>query len=1074
MRSVKDTFIVERTNTEASLTKIFSLQYGNTRIGQDEFEEETLLNDSELKDYNNISGIVALACLVYKYTNQEDFTIMYKTDLIRNLSFSINEKTEVDSIKTYVEECLNVKRNDVIVRKNVIDIIIDFSGSMEASYYSKSNMVFDIQVDENNRSRVSFRYKKSIYSKEYTVQLGAHWLKINEQINSTSMRVGEIYLLSEKEISAELDQIRDKFSYDDNYNYSIIDIYNKNIKEHFKEVAICDMQGEMTYEEVELYSNKIANLLQSNEISQGDIVAIIGERSRQMILAILGILKLGAVYVPIDIENPIARTTYILEDILPKRVIVLENVKELADLNNLLFLDDINNYPKEFQCAPVEPSNYAYILYTSGTTGEPKGVIIRHSSIVNLNNWFSKTYDLTENKNILHMTNISFDVSVEETIISILNFATIHIIPQSIKLDKEAFHEYMVKNNINIAQFVPVTMNELIMDVEKIESLRVIICGGEKLDDNLKNKIIGKGYRLFNHYGPTEFTVDAIACECQKDTNYLGRLIDNNEAYILDENGRLEPYGAVGELCLSGVGISEGYFNKAEITKEKFIWSELLKRKIYKTGDFGVMLQDGNIIFEGRKDHQVKINGLRIELEEIKTYFQKYTKISDVVIVKHDFYEQALCIFYKSNNTILLEDVKKYLDKYLPQYMIPKFFIKLQEWPVTSNGKINEKKLQQWEISHNYGYIAPRNKMEKEISHIWKRVLRMDKISIDSEFKDIGGGSLNVAILANEILKHYKVRLPLNVVFSSTIESMASQVVDVEFEKTIIDDQNFILLKKSKHSDKNLFFIHGGNGEAEVFMNLCNNMSANYNMWGIRADRLENYAPKNITLESIAQKYASKIESIQKQGPYYLIGWCIGGSVAFETALQLERRGKALGFFGMINSFAPDREFWGEIPDFSVQTEKEALGDFPEQALFKQIYAKEKFHSIKEVWLQLLDFYEKNNLSVAELKNYVYDDMDRAIPNFDADNITIQEIIYYINVLRTFDNVRALYKPDKKLKAKCDFFLATEEQAANASLWNEYCEQPISTHKVEGNNFSIFRYPQVHNFSIMLDELLIK
>ncbi|WP_313186261.1 thioesterase domain-containing protein [Lacrimispora sp.] len=234
--------------------------------------------------------------------------------------------------------------------------------------------------------------------------------------------------------------------------------------------------------------------------------------------------------------------------------------------------------------------------------------------------------------------------------------------------------------------------------------------------------------------------------------------------------------------------------------------------------------------------------------------------------------------------------------------------------------------------------------------------------------------------------------------------------------------------------------------------------------------KLDNYSPKNIKLEEIAQKYVQKIETVQKEGSYNIIGWCIGGSIAFEIALQLEKRGKELSFFGMINSFAPDREFWGEVPEFTISTEEDEIGNLPEYSTFKKKY--NKFDSIQDIWTKLLKLYEEIELPVEKLKKYVYDDMDRAIPNFDAENIKVQDIVYYINVLRTFDNVRALYMPTRKLKTQCYFFMATEEAAANALLWNKYCEEKIDLYNIEGNNFSVLRYPGVLDFSAILNEIL--
>lgn len=420
-----------------------------------------------------------------------------------------------------------------------------------------------------------------------------------------------------------------------------------------------------------------------------------------------------------------------------------------------------------------------------------------------------------------------------------------------------------------------------------------------------------------------------------------------------------------------------------------------------------------------------------------------------------------------------MEELKAYLYKYLPQYMVPNYFKKIMEWPLTPNKKIDKQLLSQWHCGSKLKkHIAPRDSKEKEIEKIWKRVLKQSKISIDEEFIDVGGDSLQATLLSNMLLEQFQIQIPLTEIFTCTISEMAKLIKENPQEQQIIKDENLILLKRGNDSQKNLFLIHAGNGEAEVFIDICDNISIDVNIWGIRADRQMDYSPRNVSLEKIAESYVKKIIKVQSNGKISLMGWCIGGSIAFEMALQLEAKGREIGFFGMINSFAPDIKFWGEVPEFTISSEVRKISRYPRFADFKDKITN--VQSIEEIWHKSIKFYQEIGLTANEMKGYVYDDMDRAIPNFEADNITAFDIIYYINVLRTFDNVRALYVPENKLRTQCYFFRATNEQAANISLWNQYCEKKIEVLDVEGDNFTVLRYPGVLHFANLLNDLLLR
>ncbi len=673
------------------INKKFVLLADNAnKINNDLFGRDELLGRYKAgKEYKE-NWLAALGSLIFKYTRKEQFILSYVDSSLTKrkilLNFDDNMKL-IDiimmirnAIKSsaflteYIED--SVEESSVLLEFCERKILEDKALENVRNTYS---LIFKISL-QSNSLQLFMNYKESIYIKEYAEQVGKYLGQIfNTILHDSSIKLKNILLDSEQNIMRQLKLIQDKdYRFEYEYNYSIPVMLEESIDMHSQRIAISDYMGSLTYKELQSLSNKMANLLLNRGVKKGDIVAIIGTRSRQTIISILGILKLGAIYVPIDQEIPSARINYILNDAQPKMIILNDDVTISDNIVNTISIKNIDFYSAKFSNVDIDGESIAYLLYTSGTTGNSKGVMIKHSSVVNLSKWFGIKYHMDRNRNVLHMTNISFDVSVEETITTLLNYGSIYIIPQEDKLDKIKFENYIKKNQINIAQFVPFTLRELLLNTEKIEALKAVICGGDKLDNKLKNNILEKGYNLYNHYGPTEFTVDATACTCEIESNYLGKPIANTEVFILDENNKLLPLGIPGELCLSGAGISAGYYNKPQITNEKFVWNETLKKKIYKTGDLASIMPDGNIKFIGRIDHQVKINGLRIELEEIEHYLLKYDGMQEAIVVvsNNNFGNKILIVYYKSDLLISIEKLKWHLYKYLPQYMVPNYYKK--------------------------------------------------------------------------------------------------------------------------------------------------------------------------------------------------------------------------------------------------------------------------------------------------------------------------------------------------------------------------------------------------------------
>jgi amino acid adenylation domain-containing protein len=592
----------------------------------------------------------------------------------------------------------------------------------------------------------------------------------------------------------------------------------------------------LTYNQLNEKSSQLARVLIERGVKPDTIVGIMVERSLEMIIGILGILKAGGAYLPIDPDYPEERINYMLKDSKVNILVIKNNNFSdfvVGDDIDIISIDEVidKNRPEGASIAPStllafypsSPTNLIYVIYTSGSTGQPKGVMIEHRSVVSLVTWYADTFNLYVNSHVALMSDYTFDVSVEDIFSTLTHGACLYIPFKEVVRDKYRFAGYINRYQINVINFVPTGLKEFLIGEEKLESLRVVISGGEKLENSLKDRLIDQGYPLFNCYGPTETTVDALMEKCSYKKVSLGKSINNNRAYVLARNWlQLQPIGAAGELGLSGIGLARGYLNQPELTAEKFdhdLWDYLdyqdfkkgekqktnkkflqggpggavfsksapsgrRRQNIYKTGDLVRRLPDGNIEFLGRIDHQVKIRGFRIEIGEIENQLLTCNQVKETIVLakENETGEKKLCAYVVSNNEhpFSVSGLKNYLSKRLPDYMIPNYFVEIARIPLTPNGKIDRKVLPgPAKREPTEDVVVPNNWLEMKLVKIWSGILGIEKkkISVFSNFFDLGGHSLKATSLAARISKELNVRLPLAEVFQApTIRELAGHL----------------------------------------------------------------------------------------------------------------------------------------------------------------------------------------------------------------------------------------------------------------------------------------------------------
>ncbi|MCU0289296.1 MAG: condensation domain-containing protein, partial [Acidobacteria bacterium] len=427
----------------------------------------------------------------------------------------------------------------------------------------------------------------------------------------------------------------------------------------------------------------------------------------------------------------------------------------------------------------------AYVMYTSGTTGNPKGILIEHRSVVNTVTWFGKHYDVRPGIHLLQLTDYTFDPSVEQIFGALVYGASLYVVAATAVGSAGQFARLVEQKQIYMINFVPTVLKQFLCseNASKLESLKVIISGGEKLADFLKNEILEKGYILYNQYGPTEITVDALAARCFIEKPVvMGKPITNCDVYVLGVDNAPVPIGVPGELNIAGSGLARGYLNNPELTAEKFISHPFKKgKRLYRSGDMVKWHNDGNIEFIGRSDRLIKIRGHRIESEEIENQLLTHPLIKEAVV---RFNEDIGMNAYLTAYFIVTDDLdayvlRKYLQDRLPSYMIPSYFMKVENIPLTPNGKIDWKNLPEPQLEQDNSYSLPRNETEKKLIDIWTEILEIENstIGIDANFFRLGGHSLNATILISRIHKSLNVHVPLAEVFKQpTVRGLAEYI----------------------------------------------------------------------------------------------------------------------------------------------------------------------------------------------------------------------------------------------------------------------------------------------------------
>lgn len=809
---------------------------------------------------------------------------------------------------------------------------------------------FDLMLEaaeSEDRIELVFEYSTRLFKGSTIEHMAQHYRTLLKAIVQNPFnRIKDLEIFSSKEKKRIIEGFNDtKKEYQE--AKLIHQFFEEKVATQPDSTAVYYNNRQITYRALNEYANQLARALKAGGVEKNTLVGIFIGRSLEMIVGILGIVKAGGAYVPLEAHLPENRVRVIIDSLSLKFLIVdtQENLNKLSPIvsddpnisaifcpfnieneqkqqavsEKLIALKQIQSHEKTNLFPEITSDDTAYIIFTSGSTGVPKGVEVAHKPVINLIEWVNNTFKINEKDKLLFVTSLSFDLSVYDVFGILGAGGSIRLASQEEIRAPEKLYDIMLNEGITFWDSAPAMLQQISPFFKKDFSrknrdLKLVFLSGDwipiTMPDTVKECFPNANFISLG--GATEaaiwsnfFPVGKIKPEW-KSIPY-GKPIQNAKYYILDESLNPCPIGVPGDLYIGGDCLAKGYKNDEALSSKKFIASPFCKNeRVYHTGDIAKYFSDGNIEFLGRKDGQVKIRGFRVELGEIESHLLNMDEIEKAVVVvdRSKNNEPYLACYYVSKKKINLSLIKKRLQENVPDYMVPSFYMEIEDIVLTKNGKVDRKSLPKILNSVESEYYPPTNAIEEHIVAVWETLFDQKPIGIQDNFFDIGGHSLLAVQLISTINNKLGSNLYVSSIFQAPTIKLLSGLINETKEASFKFDP-LIKIKKSAKG-KNIFFVHPGGGDVFCYTDLANELKTNMNFYGIKAYGLDEGTQALNSYKKMAEKYIDGILKIQKEGPFIIAGFCAGGTIAFEMAQRLKQIKKEVPLLILVDSLASD------------------------------------------------------------------------------------------------------------------------------------------------------------------------
>jgi amino acid adenylation domain-containing protein len=681
--------------------------------------------------------------------------------------------------------------------------------------------------------------------------------------------------------------------------------------------ALISDAGTIPYAQLNARANQLAHFLLARGVEPGATVAMFLEKSPDAIVAILAVLKAGAIYLPLDTTHPEARIQFMLHEAQPAVVITQAALLDALPVfhGQTIAIDvvhaDIAAQPTPNLTARTTAEQPAYIIFTSGSTGHPKGAVLAHRGLCNLVHGYMGRMCHEPGCRQLQFASYCFDASIAEIFTTLCNGAALVIAPRDAMADPESLTHILQRHQVTLATIPPSLLQ--LLAPESLPELRQLILAGERCPAGLA-ELWMPGRKVYNAYGPTETTVCATVHLC--DGAYpqgppIGHPIDNVHVYVLDTHGQLAPIGVPGELCIGGPGVAMAYLGQPALTADRFVPDPFVTgERIYRSGDLVRWRADGQLEFLGRRDNQVKVRGFRVELGEIEATLQQQPGIRQAVVVARpdpSGAQRLVAYVVPHQGAPNAAELRAFLKERLPHYMVPSLFLSLDTLPVSPSGKVDRAALPAPQALEPHTSDEPRTPTEKQLARIWCEVLALPRIGLHENFLDCGGHSLLAVQLMARVQKDFHLEAPLRWIFESpTVAALAARIEAAKSplsegralaaQSTLPD----VLVPLRPGTAPAVFVFSPAGGTVYPYYPLAHALGASQPVYALQDPAMEGLRPPYETIEEMAAHYVDAIKVVQPEGPYHVAGWSLGAVVAFEVAQQLRAQGEDVGLVGLI------------------------------------------------------------------------------------------------------------------------------------------------------------------------------